>query len=153
MTTISKQMYILLPDLCEHLQHAGLHRQLRPDPCRLRLLRVARHARFHRTYRVFKRPFSSKVKVLLNLRGVNHACPGSRIADFPGYLSARGARFRSVLASCASPGQGERRGVTSKATLPEGVCGLWSCDTPLAPCSRASCPMWRPLSRRACPPG
>ncbi len=26
--------------------------------------------------------FFSKVKVLLNLRGVNHACPGSRIGDF-----------------------------------------------------------------------
>ena len=64
-------------------------------------------------YRIFKGPVSSKVKVLLNLRSVNHACPGSRIGDFPGYLSVRGARFRSVLASCASAGQGEVVGSVS----------------------------------------
>ena len=56
--------------------------------------------------RNFKRPFSSKGKVRLNLRGVKHARPRSRIGDFSGPSSARGAKFRGVLASRASEGQG-----------------------------------------------
>lgn len=46
-----------------------------------------------------KRPFPSKVKVLLNLRGVNHARPGSRIGDFSGHSSARGTKFQDRLPS------------------------------------------------------
>ena len=53
------------------------------------------------------------MEVLLHRRGVNHACPGSGIGDFPGYLSVQGARCRSVLASCASGGQGEVVGSVS----------------------------------------
>jgi hypothetical protein len=53
-----------------------------------------------------KGPFSAKGRVRLNLRGVNHARPRSRIGDFSGPSSARGAMFPGVLASRASAGQG-----------------------------------------------
>jgi len=56
--------------------------------------------------RIFKGPFCSKGKVRLNLRGVNHARPRSRIGDFSGPSSARGAMCPGVLASRASEGQG-----------------------------------------------
>jgi hypothetical protein len=52
----------------------------------------------------FKGPVSSKGKIRLNLRGVKHARPRSRIGDFSG--PARGARFRGILTSRASEGQG-----------------------------------------------
>jgi hypothetical protein len=56
--------------------------------------------------RDFKRPFSSRGKVLLGSRAVKHAGPWPGIGAFSGPSSARGAMFRSVLASRASEGQG-----------------------------------------------
>jgi hypothetical protein len=54
-------------------------------------------------YGILKALFSSKRKVRLNLRRVKHA--RSRIGDFSGPSSARGAKFLEVLASRASEGQ------------------------------------------------
>ena len=52
-------------------------------------------------YKKFKRPFSSKGKVLLNLKDVKHSSPRSRIGELSGDASARSAKFRDVLASRA----------------------------------------------------
>jgi adenosylmethionine-8-amino-7-oxononanoate aminotransferase len=57
---------------------------------------------------MFKDPFSSKGKVRLNLRGVNHARPRSRIGDFSGYDPDHRSR-EGQGASTPLPWQ-ERRG-------------------------------------------
>ena len=47
----------------------------------------------------FKRPFSSKGKIRLNLSGVKHAQSRSGIGNYPAIRRARNPRFRGVLAS------------------------------------------------------
>jgi hypothetical protein len=70
-----------------------------------------------RRYRNFKRPFLARGIVLIDLWVVNFASRRSRIGDFPGHASARGARIRGVLASRASAGQ---RGLSAQGVEPDG---------------------------------
>ena len=69
----------------------------------------------------FKRPFSSTGKVQLDLWAVKHARWRSRIWDFSGHSSARGAEFWDVLASRASAGQ---EGLREMNRIESG--GVWS---------------------------
>lgn len=47
-------------------------------------------------YGIFKRPFSSGVKVLRNLRGVNHTCPLRRLSHLNRYWVALNTNARTI---------------------------------------------------------
>ncbi len=78
--------------------------------------------------RTFKRPVSSTRKVQLGLGAVKHAKSRSRIGDFPGHSSARGAKYWDVLASRAGAGQ---RGLSAQGNEPDWVSD-WLGIRPLA---------------------
>jgi hypothetical protein len=69
----------------------------------------------------FKRPFSASGRVPMDLWVVNDTIYRSRIGDFSGRSSARGAMFRGVLASRASEGQGDCR----LGAEPDGIGDRW----------------------------
>jgi hypothetical protein len=82
-----------------------------------------------------KGPFPSKGKVRLNLRGVKHASPRPAIrALLSGPSSARGAMFRSVLASRSSEGttgrvgSGAEPGIGAGSGQFESIEGLGRCS-------------------------